>query len=203
MKHTLGTICLAALLLVALPAFAQTETCGDTERMAFMADVEAGMPWEDLEAMYGPCRTNASTETKIMVNTFTGSVWYEQLNSCGYHPQNETVFCDVEVKLPTYYGPFPTGSLEYVLYCLDCNLDGAWDFQTLGSVHVTDDISGGPFSFYFNAAASTMTAPPMCTVNDGLNTNVRAILSWVAMPAGCNFIPVWGNQIDFTARRDP
>jgi hypothetical protein len=158
----------------------------------------------ELEDKYGYCRGSAvPSGTKGMTIKNTGSVAYEEMNSCGYHPQYDNVFCDVEVKLPYGFGPHPSGTMEYVLFCLDCDANGTWDFQALGSVHVTNDISGGPLPFYFNASASTLSAHPLCTGNDGINFKVRAILSWQAMPTSCTYTPVWGNQITFDARRDP
>jgi len=141
---------------------------------------------------------------KSLVVTNTGSVAYERLNSCGYHPANENLFCDVEVRRRTGYIGFPAGSQEYVLFCYDCDRNGSFDYQTLGSVHVTDDISGGPLSFYFNASSSTLPASStLCTANNGQAGNVRAILSWFVAPTSCTFTPIWGNQVDFTVRRDP
>lgn len=80
----------------------------------------------------------------------------------------------------------------------------------LGSVHVTDNFAAGPVpSWYHLALASTAGAPAACTANNGGQTNVRVILSWAAVPPACanagfvQAMPVWGNRIDFTARRDP
>lgn len=198
MRKTL--LCLAVVAVFLSGSAAVAQICGQSVREGFMQDVAMGKSWEELEMTYGHCR-----QDKSFTNTPTGSTYYEKMNSCGYQPKDEMVFCDVEVLRRFGYGPFPIGTHEYVLFCLDCNNDGQYDwqdYQAMGIVHVTDDISGGPLSFYFAAWANTQPATTVCTLDDGQVTNVRAILSWVWMPTGCNFIPIWGNQIDFTARRD-
>lgn len=200
-------------------AAAQQPVCDETVREQFIADVEAGASQSDLEAAYGHCRddadsTTASTGLASKAITFTnnGSTFYEQLNGCGYHPQGEMLACDVEIKQTFGFGGAP-GTNEHVLFCMDCDNNGTWDYATLGTVHVTDDFSGGVPSWYFNVYASTAAAPDSagrnCTVNDGLVTRVQAMLSWVLRPdpvtlSSCNtFAPFWGNTITFDARRDP
>lgn len=225
---TAGCLLLLAATLATLPASAQT-ACDETVRAQFQSDVEAGATQSDLEATYAACRQNLETPTctatttsaatdfgvglveRLKKVTNNGSIYYERMNGCGYHPQAETVACDVEVRRRFGYGGFPSGSNEHVLFCLDCNRDGIWDYATLGSVHVTDDVSGGPLSFYFNVSATTWAAPTFanCTVNNGTAIDVKAILSWVLRPnpvttASCsNFNPFWGNTIFFTSRNDP
>lgn len=203
-------------LVLSLPVSAATSTvCDETVRNQFIADVDAGATQADLEAKYGYCRTDgvvpATTSglaSKSIKFSNNGSTYYEQLNGCGYHPQGEMLTCDVEIKQRFGFGGAP-GTSEHVLFCMDCNSDGIWDYATLGSVHVTDDFSGGTPSWYFNVYATTWAAPANCTANDGLVTRVQAQLSWVLRPGqvtvnSCyNFNPFWGNTILFDARRDP
>ena len=126
------------------------------------------------------------------------------MNGCGYHPQAEMLACDVEIRQLGGYGAFPGGTFEHVRFCMDCDRNGTWDFTTLGFVHVTNNIAPNPTpSWYHLAYATTFAAPVACTVNNGGQANVRAILQWAAVPAGCNSVPYWGNIINFTARRDP
>ena len=71
-------------------------------------------------------------------------------------------------------------------------------------MHVTNNIAAVPVpSWYHLAFASSAGAPAACTANNGGQANVRAILSWAAVPANCNSVPFWGNIINYTARRDP
>ena len=207
MKITGFFVMLAVVLLIAGPGFAADEDipCDDTVRASYAADVEAGATNDYLESKYGYCRVTPVAEagSKSIKITNTGSIYYEEMNSCGYHPQYDSVACDVEVKQTFGFGAYPSGSLEYVLFCLECNGDNQFDYQAVGTVHVTNDISGGTPGFYYYASASTLSAPPMCTTNDGQLTRVRAILSWQRMPTDCGYIPIWGNQIDVDSRRDP
>lgn len=225
---------LAVVAYPAAPASAQT-VCDETVRQQFLTAVESGATESQLELAYSYCRQNLETPTctyqtaelagfgldeKAKTVTNNGSVYYERMNGCGYHPQSESLACDVEIRRRGGYGPFPTGSNEHVLFCLDCNRDGAYDYATLGSVHVTDDVSGGPLSFYFHVFATTWAAPIRnpntpppnfvnCTVNNGAAIDVKAVLSWSWRPDPVNlstcytFRPFWGNTILFTARNDP
>lgn len=216
-------------LLLALPAVAATSdvaACDETVRANFAADVAAGATEADLEAKYGECRKNLTSQAtaaaqlapKSISITNNGSIYYERMNGCGYHPQGEMLACDVEIRQPFGFGG-AAGSNEHVLFCVDCDNDLAWDYATLGTVHVTDDFSGGTPSWYFNVYATTWGAPTWdpntpgqlvnCTANDGAAMKVKAMLSWVLRPdpvtlTSCyTFAPFWGNTITFDARRDP
>lgn len=238
MRKLLTSTLSIAVVFVVLATAAQAATvaqsaCDANVRAEFLAEVEAGATAEELEDKYAQCRenleeptcTDPSSPTAILADrlktvTNNGSIFFERMNGCGYHPQAETVACDVELRRRTGYGGFPGGSNEHVLFCLDCNRDGAWDYASLGSVHVTDDVSGGPLSFYFNVSATTWAAPLRnpntpppnfvnCTVNNGAAIDVLAVLSWALRPDPVNltscytFNPFWGNTIFFTARNDP
>lgn len=206
-----------ALVVGLVPAvgWAEAQTCTAEDRANFAALIESGDADDTLQAQieadFGHCRFDPEGTSNLRLEladdiktvTNTGAVFYEQLNSCGYHPQAEQVSCDVQLSQTFGFGGFPGGSTEWVIFCFDCNLDGVFEYNTFGSVHVTDDVSGAQPGYFFEAHSTTFDAPAQCTTNDGLSTNVRAILSWVQRPTGCNFQPVWGNQIDFTARRDP
>jgi len=223
MRRSLVSCCLcgafAAALLLSLPARAQTSSCDDNARKQFNLDVAGGSTDATLEAKYGHCRFAytepplCATDNSKIIAFIPSNVFYERMNGCGYNPQTEVVGCDVEIRRLTGYGPFgaaPAGSLERIRVCLDCNRDGVWDFQAVGNVHVTDNIAAGPIpSWYHLASVPTAGAPAACTANNGGQTDVRVILSWSAIPPVCvnaalvQPMPVWGNLINFTARRDP
>ena len=220
--------CCLFLVLVPMSAAAQGTACGESVRAAFAAAVANGATEQELEDQFGHCRTAytdppctpdptadtteglssingeiksavAAVKTVVNFNTF-----YERMNGCGYHPQAEVLACDVEIRQLTGYGAFAGGSTEFVRFCMDCDRNGTWDFTTVGTVHVTNNIAAGPVpSWYHLAYGLTGGAPAACTANNGGQANVRAILSWAAMPANCNSNPFWGNIINFTARRDP
>ena len=222
MRKTLYPISFALFVFAVLCTAAQAQVVvgsacdDDATRQQFLAAVENGASEDDLEASFGQCKLQTS-ESMSSSSTFGDvrstaaalktindyNVSYERLTGCGYHPQAEMVSCDVELWRRTGYGGFPGGTNEWVLFCLDCNADGVWDYQTSGFVHVTDDVSGGPLNFYFEAHATTFDAPAACIVNNGGWGTLRSILSWNFKPTSCSFIPFWGNRIDVTIRRDP
>ena len=210
-----------AFMALAPQYAAAQEKCDDASRANFANEVARGATEDELEERFGHCRdafsepvcpasptgssvqgmNSITSEIKSVINFNT---FYERMNGCGYHPQAEMLACDVEIRQLGGYGGFPGGTFEHVRFCMDCDRNGTWDFTTLGFVHVTDNIAAGPTpSWYHLAYATTFGAPPLCTVNDGRQTNVRAILSWFTPVAGCNNAPFWGNIINFTARRDP
>lgn len=208
---------LAVLAAAPWAASAQTQVCDDNTRAEFAAAVDNGATDADLEANFGHCRTaetepvctadgtKAGSDPEAMIKVVTNfNISYERMNGCGYHPQAEMVACDVEIRRPTGYFPFPGGSFEHVRFCFDCDRNGVYEFTTLGFVHVTDNVAPLPTpSWYHLAYATTFGAPTICTTNNGGQGNVRAILSWFTPPAGCFSTPFWGNRIDFTMRRDP
>lgn len=218
-------IALLGLALAAGPALAQ---CGDSERQAFADAVDAGVSYEDLEAAFGHCRDDVQGDPvddiapvdgfgveKLISIIPTGSVFYEEMNGCGYNPQSKQLACDVEVKRTTWYGTFgprPQGSDEFVRYCLACGTTSLtpafFDHTFLSAVHVTNERpggSGGLPPYFFTSTAQAWPDPPTttCPNTDGAAFTVRAILSWAVPPPDCFSAPIWGNQITWTARRDP
>jgi hypothetical protein len=222
-----ASACLLGFLILSVvsaqPAAAQT--CDDSTRAAFEADVANGASDSELEAKYGQCRnfTEATcTKPATTIISQTGAsdfmevqsvqnanTFWERMNGCGYHPQAEVVACDVEIRRTTGYGAFPGGTFEHVRFCLDCDRNGTWDFNTLGFVHVTDNVAPLPTpSWYHLAFATTFAAPVACTANNGGQMNLRTILSWSALPPPCTngqqtLFPVFGNVFTETVRRDP
>jgi hypothetical protein len=217
-----GVAAIALLSALGTPAV-QAQTCDDSIRAQFAADVANNVSESVLETRYGHCRGIATADScldkpvtlnldddgygsisEAVKSVVNYNVSYEQMNGCGYHPQAELVACDVEIKRTTGYGAFPTGTFEHVLFCFDCDQNGTWEFSTRGFVHVTNNIAAAPTpSWYHLAYSSTFHAPTTCTTNNGGQSNVRAILSWALAPATCTSVPFWGNIINYTARRDP
>jgi hypothetical protein len=200
--------------------------CGAAERAAFLDAANNGVPAGDLVAMYAHCGGGGSesltvvevtaaledreasadpVEKVITINNGLASIFYEQMNGCGYHPQMGVAACDVEIKQTFGFGPFgapPLGSVEYVDFCFFCP---GGPFPVQGTVHVTDDISGVAPSYGMVAFAAI---PPACGMPAGTGAPlfIRATLSWgVPAIAPCTPAPVmvWGNQIDFDTRDDP
>ncbi len=212
----IASLAIALLGAASTPSLAQV--CGDVERQQFQEAVDAGLSWAELEALFGYCAEDVQpplvpmlkgvgATQKVIQKINTGSVYYEQMNGCGYNPQSKEVACDVEVKRNTYYGPYPSGSQEFVRFCYACNTTSlnpsTFNSTFLGAVHVTDDNgSGGLPSYFFTASSRTWPGNP-CALNDGKAMTVRAILSWYKPVQNCTSSPIWGNQFTFTVRRDP
>ena len=212
----IASLAIALIAAAAIPATAQI--CGDAERQQYLDGVAAGLSWEELSDQFAHCAgdlqpgiqpvfKSADATQKVIQKTYAGSVYYEQMNGCGYNPQSKEVACDVEVKRKTYYGPYPSGSQEFVRYCYACNTTSLnppfFNSTFLGAVHVTDDKgSGGLPSYFFTASSRTWPGNP-CANNDGKAMTVRAILSWALPVPTCFSNPIWGNQFTFTVRRDP
>ncbi len=211
----LAALCIL-LTLAALPAMAastnETAPCGPDERTAFLNAANDGVPADVLVQQFAHCMDAAPTQSVaqdgdkvITVNNGLASIFYEQMNGCGYHPQFGVAACDVEIRQPFGFGPFgpaPLGSTEFVDFCFFC---GGGVFQSQGTVHVTNDTTGVVPSW---GMAAFGFIPPACgfPAGTGAPMQVRATLSW-GVPAinPCSAAPimVWGNQITFDTRDDP
>lgn len=146
-----------------------------------------------------------------------GSVYFEELEACGFYPQESRLECVIPIKQRFGYGG-PVGSFgshEHVLFCVDWDQNGFYtQNEAVGSgmVHVHDEAGaatppwryavyrdidpvGGPRTSNTGAVANTITAGP--------TYKARAILSWYAALPNCNATPVWGNARDFQIRLDP
>lgn len=189
---------------VPLTAAAQTQVCTDNDRAAFQNAVNAGASDAELEAQFGRCRQSGTQALTATITNF--NIWYEKMNSCGLHPQQRRVACDVEIRQNTGYGAFgptPAGSFENVLFCFDCDLNGTWEYAVAGNVHVTNNISPQGPSWYHSVNAVAANTPATCAWNSGRTIRILAIMSWAARPTSCAYKPFWGNQILFQARMDP
>lgn len=206
----------ALLILAALPALAaspnQGAFCGPEERAAFLNAANNGVPAGVLVQQYAHCMDAAPAQPAVQngdkiinINNGLASIFYEEMNGCGYHPQLGVAACDVEIKQPFGFGPFgpaPAGSTEFVDFCFFCP-GGVFPVQ--GTVHVTDDTTGVAPSWGMAAFAQI---PQACgfPAGTGAPLQVRATLSW-GVPAinPCSAAPtmVWGNQINFDTRDDP
>jgi len=200
--------------------------CGADQRAAFLEAANDDVPADQLVELFSHCTANGGealvepeekvaidggealagpVEKIITINNGLASVFYEQMNGCGYHPQLGVAVCDVEIKQTFGFGPFgpaPLGSTEFVDFCFFCG--GAF-ILVPGTVHVTDDTTGVLPSWGMMAFG---VVPPACGMPAGTGAPlpIRATLSWgVPAIAPCTPAPtmVWGNQINFDTRDDP
>lgn len=213
-RRILQSSAFLGLMLLGWVPVVQAQTCDDTTRAQFQADVDAGVPDSVLESRYGHCRQSVAPGSGAKTISFLSSnTSYERMNGCGYHPQSRLLACDVEIRRNTWYGPFgaaPLGSFERVRFCLDCTCDGAWDFQTVGSVHVTNAVAGAGSPPWYHLAFATVPTAVCPPPANGARICVRTILAWQAVPPVCANVPItsqprpiWGNLGDWQARRDP
>jgi hypothetical protein len=214
--------CLIALSASQVAAQEQQSPCGDDVK-AYI--VEALSKYDDLEApdalavqegLYEKFKYCAA-ETPVLKTPLSsalllrpspfcgklsaaGSLFYEQMRCCGYHPQQRMFGCPIDVKQPFGFGsaPFP-GSREHVLSCVD--FGAGFVPVALDNVHLADAVSGAPpWQFAVIAKARGQLAEMPLT---GRTFVARSILSWQLVPTSCNYTPIWGNAIDYQIRLDP
>jgi hypothetical protein len=131
-----------------------------------------------------------------------GSLFFEEMSCCGYDPQRRQFACPVKIKQNTGFGGTPLpGSREHVLHCV---ADAAGVLQPVGrdSVHLSNAIAGSSPTWQFAVIAAAnqnlQTVYPM----NGQTRRARSILSWGFTPNGCNFVPIWGNALNYRIRLD-
>ena len=145
------------------------------------------------------------------------NVRYEEIKACGFYPQETRLECVIEIKRTGgYAGPVGSpGSIENVLFCVDWNNNGAFDQSEavgIGSMAIHDESAGAQPPWQYAVYRDFDPRGGVRTSNGGNNTvtttngptrKARAILSWFVHPTGCNFVPVWGNAVNFRIRFDP
>jgi len=136
---------------------------------------------------------------------FRGSLFYEEMSCCGYDPQRRAFACPIQIKQNFGFGGSPLpGSREYVVHCV---ADNAGILRPVGtdSVHLSNSTANPRWQFAVvaNAIRNLHLVQPM----NGLTRRARSILSWGFDPINasgnvCNFVPVWGNALDYRIRLD-
>jgi len=140
------------------------------------------------------------------------NVFYEELRSCGFYPQETRLECTIDIKRPTGYGgPVGSfGSLEFVSCFVDHMGNGfqAFDYVGSGIVQMTDGSAGTSFAIYrdFNPPGGPRTSNSggtTTTTTNGPVFRARCILSWNTPIINPNQMPFWGNVVDFRIRMMP
>ena len=204
MKNRLKTSLTAMVLAVALPtvASAQCPERGQIQELLF-----DGATAEQLSEEFNGCNQIEPADPKTadakQNTTPTGSVFWEAIDACGYHPQRRELDCAIEVRQQFGFAGPPgggPGSWEWVQFCVDY---GAGLVPVnLSAVHVHDEPFGFQPPWYYGVSVQADPRLHQTLVN-GQTLRARAILSWTLIPTGCNYIPVWGNQADFRIKLDP
>ena len=214
---------IAGGLLISLPsaAVAQTTTiCGPEikEEVVRALAAVANAPEDqklkveaELYAKYQYC----TQDSQIVPSTFytaarqcggsvsqLGSLYFEEMSCCGYDPQRRQFACPVKIKQTTGYGPAQLpGSREYVLHCV---ADPTGNFVPVGndSVHLANALGGQAPTWQFAVIAAANRNLQLVQPMNGATRRARSILSWGFPPTGCNFVPIWGNALNYRIRLD-
>ena len=149
----------------------------------------------------------------------TQIVSYEELVACGFYPQETRLECIINLKQPSCYngnGIDAGGSFEHVLFCVDWDNNGAFaQSEVVGEVtlqmHNESAGGNGPWNYAVYRDMVPPSGPRTSNGGVGLTTTqtngptfqARAILSWNTAPTGCNFVPQFGNVVNFPIRLDP
>jgi len=131
-----------------------------------------------------------------------GSTYFEEMSCCGYDPQRRQFGCPVKVKQRFGFGGAPLpGSREYVLNCV-ANAAGVLQPVGVDSVHLADEIFGVAPTWQFAVIAGANQNLNLVQPMNGATRQARSILSWGFQPTNCNFVPVWGNALNYRIRLD-
>ena len=131
-----------------------------------------------------------------------GSLFYEEMACSGYDPQRRQFASPIRIKQIFGFGGAPLpGSREYVLHCV---ADTAGVLQPVGSdsVHLSNALAGQSPTWQFavitSATQNLQTIQPM----NNQTRMARSILSWALPPTSCNYVPIWGNALNYRIRLD-
>jgi hypothetical protein len=199
-RSTLAVLILPLLLLASVAGFAATAAKANPHAGPVVATTEPDLC---LRALPFPWAS------QIITN--------EELLACGLYPQETRLECIIDIKEQGCYATTVDGfgAFEHVLFCVDWNADSNFSpAEVVGevSVHIHDESNSqtGPWKY---AVYRDFTPPggprtdlgntTTTTVSIGPTYHARAILSYDAAPSGCDYVPVWGNVLDFDIRLDP
>lgn len=131
-----------------------------------------------------------------------GSLYYEQMSCCGYHPQRHQFACPITIKQVFGFGSAPQpGSREYVLNCV-ANNSGVLVPVGLDSVHLANEMWGNRPTWQFAVIATANRNLHTVYPLNGQTRRARSILSWGLQPTSCNYTPIWGNALNYSIRLD-
>ena len=143
--------------------------------------------------------------------------WFEEIDSCGFYPQEARLACVVRIKRTFRYANHPIGTMEHIKFCIDWNNSNTWEpWESVGESHVNvhnnnnagfppsglnyliyrdinpwNPTGGGP-----RTLDSVALSPPIF--------RARAVLSFVFPPTDCNSSGgFFGDVHDFNIQLDP
>jgi len=218
--RTMWAFFAAILLCTPDAARAQTSTaCGleakeDVAKtladVALLSDAEKQAVEKRLYAQYQACSQQDAEQAPSAFKSAArqcgatisnlGSIFYEEMVCAGYDPQRRQFAAPIKIKQRFGFGGAPLpGSREYVLHCV---ADAAGVLRAVGrdSVHLanSNDPPTWQFAVLANASENLQLIYPM----NGATRRARSILSWGFAPTDCNFVPIWGNAVNYRIRLD-
>jgi hypothetical protein len=221
-RATRVLLALGSLLAVSLPtsAFAQTTpVCGPeikeevAKALTAVASADSATQLrleKELYAKYSFCLPVGQTVPSALAAAARqcgatvsnlGSIYFEEISCAGYDPQRRQFAAPIRIKQNFGFGgnPLP-GSREHVLHCV---ADPAGVLRPVGqdSVHLAN-APGQPPTWQFAVIAAANNNLWLVQPMNGQTRRARSILSWAFTPTSCNFVPIWGNAVNYRIRLD-
>jgi hypothetical protein len=197
-----STVCGAEVKEDVVKLLASVENAPDSEKAAMQ---------EELYKKYQYCLQDANSVPNAFFSTARqcgatvtnlGSLYYEEMACAGYDPQRRQFAAPIKIKQTFGFGGAPLpGSREYVLHCV-ANSAGVLVPVGRDSVHLANALAGQSPTWQFavitSATENLQTLQPM----NNQTRLARSILSWQLPPTNCNYIPIWGNALNYRIRLD-
>ncbi len=166
------------------------------------------------QAAYGSKGSLAELDIDIAaliaaINKTQGDTGYEQLDCVGLDPNGTAnLVATLTIKRPYGYlgSQCQTGSTEYVAFFIDWLNGGGWEWAGTTQVKVHDFTTIPADGLRYAVAQPIDLSKHLKSCKSGpVIANVRAILSWNAMPPSWNpnYVPTWGNHLDGRIEIEP
>jgi hypothetical protein len=211
----------AMIVALPVPSFAQTTTACPAsvkeevvkalDAVAGASDDEKQRVEADLYSKYQVCAQDSAQVPSTFVAAAKqcgasvsnlGSLFYEEMSCCGYDPQRRQFACPVKIKQTFGFGGVPLpGSREHVLHCV---ADPQGVLRPVGrdSVHLANAFPGQVPTWQFAVIAAANENLGLVQPMNGQTRRARSILSWALPPTGCDYMPIWGNALNYRIRLD-
>lgn len=183
-------------------ALSAVENASDNEKVAVQAELYKKFEYCTQDAKFVASEfIVAARECGAAVSNL-GSLFFEEMSCSGYDPQRRQFASPIKIKQVGGFGGAPLpGSREYVLHCV---ADPAGVFQPVGrdSVHLANALPGNAPTWQFAVITSATENLQLIQPMNNQTRAARSILSWALPPTGCNFVPIWGNALNYRIRLD-
>jgi hypothetical protein len=197
-----ATVCGPDVKEAVAKMLASVDNASDTQKQAMQDDLYKKYQYCAQDAKNVPSAFFAAAQECGAAVSNLGSLYYEEMSCSGYDPQRRQFASPVKIKQVFGFGGSPLpGSREYLLHCV---ADAAGVLQPVGSdsVHLADALPNQlptwQFAVITNANENLQLIQPM----NNQTRAARSILSWNLPPTGCNYIPIWGNALNYRIRLD-